>query len=256
MVYLLYLFIGLHVRHALSAGTNVSSTLDDRQTKYFEPSIVADEFSFVTEQVIKLFQSHDPNVLVEELEALMASDKHGIKFLSDDQVEQLREYSNTQSLLNELNHLWSWSNHSMLRVLVASCDEAIKLLDEFDCHLDPFQPIKSYPMFEITPPNATTHTTLSVKCNKGILTLQDVIDICSHVMNKCGVTHYCPQVLATEYTQNFITVYWSIPKCTMNLVIRKALEHSSQFYDMGIIEVVVYPDTHIITGKVTDLFVS
>ena len=256
MVCLLVLFIAIHARHALSASTNVSSSSDDWQTKYFEPSTVADEFSFVTEQVIKLFQSHDPKVLVDKLEALMASDKHDIKFLSDDQVEQLRENSSTQLLLHELNHLWSWSNHSMLRVLVGSCDKAIKLLDEFDCHLDPFQPTKSYPMFEIMPPNATTHTTLNVKSSKSIFTLQDVIDICSHVMNKCGVTHYCPQVLATEYTQNFSTIYWSIPKCIMNLVIRKALEHRSYFYDMGIIEVVVYPDTHIITGEVTDFFVS
>ena len=250
------LFIASHARHALSAGTYLSSTSDDWQTKYFEPSTVADEFSCITEQVIKLFQSHDPNVLVEELEAIMASDKHDIKFLSDDQVEQLREYSNTQSLLNELNHVWSWSNHSMLRVLVRSCDEAVKLLDEFDCHIDPFQLIKSYPMFEIIPPNATTHTTLSVKYNKCILTLQDVFDMCSHIINKCTVTHYCPQLLGTEYTQNFSAIYWSIPKCIMNLVIRKALQHSSHFYDMGIIEVVVYPDTHIITGKVTDLSVS
>ena len=256
MVYLHILFIALHTRHALSASTHVSSTSDDWQIKYFESSTVADEFSFVTEQVIKLFQSHDPNVLVEELEALMAGDKHDIKFLSDDQVKQLREYSSTQLLLHELSHLWSWSNHSMLRVLVGPCDKAIKLLDEFDCHLDPFQPIKSYPMFEIMPPNATTHTTLSVKYNKCILTLQDVIDICSHVMNKCAITHYCPQVLATEHTQNFSTIYWSIPKCIMNLVIRKALEHSSDFCDMGIVEVVMYPDTHIITGKVTDLYVS
>ena len=256
MVYLIILFIALHARHALSAGTNVSSTSHDWQTNYFEPSTVADEFSYITEQVIKLFKSHDPKVLVEELEVIMASDKHDIKFLSDDQVEQLKEYSSTRLLLHELSHLWSWSNHSMLRVLVESCDKAIKLLDEFDCHLDPFQPIKSYPMFEIMPPNATTHTILSVKCNKGILTLQDVFNMCSYVMNKCAVTHYCPQLLATEYTQNFSTIYWSIPKCVMNLVIRKALQHSSYFYDMGIIEVVVYPDTHIITGKVTDLFVS
>ena len=240
----------------MSAGTDVSSTSDDWQAKYFDPSTVVDEFSFVTEQVIKLFQSHDSKVLVEELEAIMASEKHGIKFLSDDQIEQLREYSNTQSLLNELNHLWSWSNHSMLRVLVGSCDEAIKLLDQFDCHLDPCQSIKSYPMVEIMPTDTTTHTILSVKCNKCILTLQDVIDMCSHVMNKCGVTHYCAQLLATKYTQNFSTIYWSIPKCIMNLVIRKALDHSSHFCDMGIIEVVMYPDKHIITSKVTDLSVS
>ena len=239
----------------------MSLTSDDQHPKYIEPSTVAYKFSFVTEQVIKLFQSHDPIVLVEELEAIMASDKHDIKFFSYDQVEQLREYNNAQLLLYELSHLWSWSNHSMLRVLVGSCDEAMKLLDEFDCHLDPFEPITAYHVFEVLPINTTTHTTLSIKFSKDIpnITFQDVFGMCSEIVNKCGVTQYCLQLLATqEHTQDFITINWSIPKCIRNLIISKVLQHKSIFCHMGVVEVEMYPDIHIITDKVTtgNLYVS
>ena len=251
--------VALKERHTPPGVTNESSSSVDQQMKYFEPSTVADEFSFVTEQVIKLFQSHDPKVLVEELEAIMASDKHGIKFLSNDQVEQLREYSNTQVLLQELNHLWSWSNHSMLRALMGSCDEAIKLLDEFDCHLDPFEPIISYPVFEVMPTNSfTTHTTLNVKFTSNLsnITLQDMFDMCSEVVDKCGINQNCLQLIATQHTHDTIAIYWSIPKRVMNLISSKVLQYSSNFYHMRVVKVEIYPDIHVATGNVSNLYVS
>ena len=253
-----YLAIALGEKHIPSGGTSGSSLSVDQQMKYFEPSTVADEFSYVIEQVIRLFQSQDPKVLVEELEAIMASDIHDIKYFSDDQVEQLREYNNAELLLQELGHLWSWSNHSILRVLVGSCDEAIKLLDGFDCRLDPFQSIESYPMFEVVSTDATRRTTLNVKFAKDTpkFTLQDVFDTCSLLINKCGVTRYCPQLLATEHSQGYIIIYWSIPKCIMNLTINKVLRYNNDFYDIGVVEVEIYPDIHIITDNVTNLYVS
>ena len=251
--------VALKERYTPPGATNGLSTSVNQQMRYLEPSTVADEFSCITEQVIKLFQSHDPKVLVEELEAIMASDKHDIKFLADDKVEQLRKHSNAQLLLQDINHLWSWSNHSMLRVLVASCDAAIKLLDEFDCHLDPFEPIASYPVFEIMPTDPTTYTTLNVKAKKvSKITLQDVFDMCSVIVNKCGVTQHCLQLIATQAqnAHDTVIIYWSIPKCVINLIIRKVLHHSDSFYDMGMVEVEIYPDIHIATVNVTNLYVS
>ena len=249
--------VALKERYTQPGATNGSSTSVNQQMRYFEPSVVADEFSCITEQVIKLFQSHDPKLLVEELEAIMASDKHDIKLLSDDQVEQLKEHSNAQLLLQDINHLWSWSNHSILRVLVGSCDEAITLLDEFDCHLDPFEPIASYPVFEIMPTDPTTYTTLNVKAkNLPKITLQDVFDMCSEIVNKCGVTQHCLQLIATQNANDTVIIYWSIPKCVINLIISKVLQHSDSFFDMGMVEVEIYPDIHIATVNVTNLYVS
>ena len=225
--------------------------------EYFEPSTVADKFLRITEQLIKLFQSQDPKVLVKELEEVMASDKHDIKFFSDDQVEQLKKYNSAQLLLQELGHLWSWSNHSMLRALVGSCDEAIKLLEEFDCHLDPFEPITSYPMCEVIPTDATTQTTLSITFSKDLhnITLQDVFDMCSEIVNKCAITQYCPQFLRIQHIKDVIAINWSIPKCVMDLIISKVLQHKNNFYYMGMVEIEIYPKIHIITGKTADPYV-
>ena len=253
------MYVALKERHTSPGVTNGSSTSVDQQMKYFEPFTVADEFSFVIEEVIKVFQSHNPKMLVEDLEAIMASDIHNIKFFSDDQIKQLKEYNNTQLLLQELSHLWSWSNHSMLRVLVRSCNEAIKLLDEFNCHFDPSEPIASYPVFEVMSTNtATTHTTLNVKFAEGlpITTLQDVTDMCSVVVNNCAVTQYCLQLIAIQHSRDTITIYWSIPKCVGNLISSKVLQHSSKFYDMEVDEVKIYPDIHITTGNIFNLYVS
>ena len=220
------------------------------------PAAVADEFSYVAEQITGLLQSHDPKVIVEQCETIMASD--GIKFFSDKQIKQLNRCNNISVLLHELSHLWSWSNHSMLRVLAGFSDEVIKLLDEFNCHLDFLQPITSYPVFEIIPTDTTSQTTLSVKFSKSIATttLQDVFDKCSLVVSYCGVTQYCLQLIATQHSQGFVTVYWSVPKCIVNLISSTVLQHSSKFYDIGVLEVAIYPDIKIITGNITNLKVS
>ena len=220
-----------------------------------KPSTIADEFTHITEQMTKILQSHDPKLLVKQCGTIMAiaSDHvYNVKLFSDDQITKLKNYNNTNVslLLQELSHLWSWSNHSVLRVLVGFCDEAIKLLDEFDCHLDPFEPIASYPVLEIKPTNVTTQAVLKVKFAKDIstLVLQDVFNMCSLVMSKCDVTQYCPQLLATEQIQGFITIYWSIPKCVVNVIGSKVLQHSNNFYEIGVLEVQIYPDIHIFTN--------
>ena len=183
----------------------------------------------------------------------MASDHdRGIKLFSDDQIKWLKYCNNIPLLLQELSHLWSWSNHSMLRILVGFCKEAIKLLDEFDCHLDPLHPITSYPVLEIIPIDTTSQTTLNVKFVKSVakITLQDVFDMCSLVVNHCGVTQYCLQLIATQHGQGCVTIYWSIPKCVVNLISSTVLQRSGKFYDIGVLEVAIYPDIKITTANI------
>jgi len=257
MFYLcIYLYIG--EEYTLPVPRNRSSTSVDQKTKYFEPSTIVDEFSYVTEQVIKIFQSHDPKLLVEQCETIMASDVYSIKFFSHDQIHQLNEYKTTPLLLQELSHLWSWSNHSVLRVFVGSCDEAIKLLDEFDCRLDPLESITSYPVSEIIPTHVTTQTILNVKLSTDIdnFTLQDVFEMCSLVINGCDITWYCPQLLATKHAQGLITVYWSIPKCIVSLISSKVLHYRNYFCTMGVLEIEIYPYVHITVAKMTKFNVS
>ena len=223
-----------------------------------KPAAVADTFSYVTEQIIELLQSHDPKVIVEQCKTIMASDHTPIKLFSDEQIEQLKYCNSAPLILQELGHLWSWSNHSILKVVLAFCEEAIKLLDEFDYHLDPFQPITSYPVFELMPTDPTLQTTLNVKFVKSVtkITLQDVYDMCLLVVNQCGITQCCLQLIATQHAHGFVAIYWSIPKCVVNVISSTVLQHSSKFYDMGVLEVEIYPDIKIITGSIVKRKVS
>ena len=220
---------------------------------YYKPNTVADKFSYVAEQITVLLQSHDPKLLVKQCDTIMASDHdNGITFFCDEQLKQLHSYKNTPLLLQELSYLWSWSNHSMLRVLVGFCGKAIQLLDDFDCHLDPFESISAYPLFEMIPPDASSRATLIVKfaMYTSQFTLQDAFNMCSLVVNQCGVTRYCPQLIATQHVQGFITVYWSIPKCVVGIISSKILQYSSNLYDNGVLEVAIYPDIKITTGNI------
>ena len=234
---------------------------NDRQThslKYFKPSTLADEFSCVVDQMTKLLQSYDPKLLVEHCTTLMGSDVHNISFFSNDQLTQLKEYTSTPLLLQKLSHLWSWSNHSVLRVLVGHCDEAVKLLDEFDCHFDLFKPISSYPVFEKTiSTNATTQTILEMKCSKETVqqfSLQGVIDMGSLVVSKCEITRHCLQLVGVA--RGSVILYWSIPKCVMHLISVHVLQHCNCFYEKGVLEVLIHPNVRIDVSRMADLNVS
>ena len=257
-IHSLYLYIGEHT--PIATRKRRLGSYDDEKNKslkYFKPSTVADEFSCVVDKITYLLQSYDPRLLVEQCESIMGSDLHNIKFFSTDQLNQLKEYANTPLLLQELSHLWSWSNHSVLRELVRSCDEAVKLLDEFDCHLDPLEPITSYPASETFPKNPNTHTTLELKCDWNDIhkfSLQTVINLGSLVVNKCDLTQHCPQLL--KAAQGSIMLYWSIPKCVSHLVSNKVLQHCRYFCENGVIEVVIQPHVRICTSEIGDNDVS
>ena len=228
--------------------------LQTHHKEYLKPSTVVDEFSYVTDQVIQLLQGHDPKLLVEQCKSIMASDTHGIDFFTDDQVKKFKEYNSTAFLLQELSFLWSWSNHTVLRVLVGFCDEAIKLLDEFDCRLDPLVPMTSYPCHEITSVDSTTQSVLEMICNDSDeLSLQSALDMCSLVINMCDVTQHCLQLLAT---QSSFTIYLSVPKRVVHLIGTKVLQHCNLFYKQGVLEVGIHPDLWIDTGKLAHLNVS
>ena len=222
--------------------------------RYFKPFTVSDKFSSVVNQVTKLVQSCDPKLLIEQCKSLKCSDVHDIRFFSEDQLNQLKEYRSTPLFLQELSHLWSWSNHSVLRVLVGFCDEAIRLLDEFDCQLDPLEPIMSYAVSKEAPINLTTHAILEIKCNGSDIqdfSLQNAMDISSLIINKCNISQYCLKLLMA--TQGFITLHWSIPKCVMYLINARVQQRCSYFHKKGVLEVVVHPCVRINTSGIPDL---
>ena len=77
-------------------------------------------------------------------------------------------------------------------------------------------------------------------------TLQYVYDVESVMMEKCDITQHCLQLLAVRSDPTIL--YWTIPKCMVDLINTNVLLHSEYLYSRGILEVLVYPDLLFTTG--------
>ena len=189
--------------------------------------------------------------LFPQCKNLKASDIHSINLFSAHQIDELSGF-NTPSILVVLSPLFTWSNHSILRALVSCCGKAIKLLDEFDSKMDPLQPVTSFPIpclyCDMIPSDTSTYTILGIRCKIELYesSLQYVYDVQSLMVEKCGITQHCLQLLAVR--SNPTIFYWTIPKHVVYLIDANVPQHNEYLYSQGIFEVMVYPDLILITG--------
>ena len=252
------MFIHYLVTDTIKLQSNVQDVTTEIQAtlhgQCFKPSLVHIAFLFLIDQVSELLQSCDVKKLVEKCGSIMASDQQNIKLFPDDQINRLNECSNTLSLLWSLNFFLTWSNHSILRMLlIESFSEVLQLLDEFDSRLDPKQSAASYPIpyfsSDMIPDDTSTHTILAISCDRELYesTLQYVYDVQSLIIDKCGITQHCLQLLAVRSGPTMI--YWTIPKCVIEIISSQVPEHSELLYSKGVLEVLVYPEPLLITGN-------
>ena len=128
----------------------------------------------------------------------------------------------------------------------------MKLLDEFESKLDPLQSITSYPVpclySNMIPTDTSTYTILAVRCDKELYqcTLQYVYDVQSLMIEKCDITQHCLQLLAVRSDPTIL--YWTIPKCVVDLINTNVPLHSEYLYSRGILELVVYSELVLTTG--------
>ena len=207
-------------------------------------------FLCLIDQITELLQSHT-HELVQSCENLKASEAHNIKLFSTDQMKKLSQCSKI-SLLRQLSPFFTWSNHSVLKALGSHSSEAINLLDKFESKIDPLQPITSYPIPCLTPDmipsDTSTYTILAVRCKVELYecSLQYVFDVQSEMIEKCDITQHCLQLLAVRSDHTIL--YWTIPKCVVDLIKINVPLHSEHLYSKGILEVLVYPDLWLTTG--------
>jgi len=207
--------------------------------------MVYTEFLYLIDKVRELLQSCDPEVLMETCRNLMASNVHKINLFSDEYVEKLSRYTSVQSLVWELTASSTWSDHSVLRMLANSCEEATKLLDDFDSRLDPMQPlitydVPSYLIPNMVPSEKSAYTLLAVRLDEGHSQsyLQFVYKAQSLLMDKCDLTQHCFQLLAVKH--NPTVIYWTIPKCVSSLISPRESYSSEDLFEKGILELSVY----------------
>ena len=218
---------------------------------YIETSSVLMVFFQVSDSVIELLASSNVELLLDVCKNLKASDKHIISIFSDNQMKKIRKVDSSLLLLQKLRLCFTWSNHSILRVLANQCSEAINILDKYDCRVDSFELITSYPIpcfsLNMVPVDASSHTILAIRCTQELheCTLQSVYNIQAVIMEKCDITQHCLQLLAVRNDPTIL--YWTIPKCVVCLINNITL-HSAYLESRGIMEVLVYPDSQFTFG--------
>ena len=221
---------------------------DSRSTT--NTSIVHVLYFHLIDQLEELLKSYDYDMMMMQCRSLMASDRNDIKLFTSDQLKAFGQY-NSAILLRTLC-LFTWSNYSILRTLISYCSEAVKLLQRFESNLDPLQLIASYPIpclsSDMIPNDTSTYTILAVRCDKELYhcTLQYVYDVQSVMIEKCVITQHCLQLLAVRSDPTIL--YWTIPKCVVDLINTNVPIHSEYLYSRGIMEVLVYPDLLLTTG--------
>ena len=195
-------------------------------------------------------------MITEHCSNLMASNVHGITVFPTEYVMMLQNYNHTPSLLRILSSFWNWSNYSVLRVLLESNNEAVKLLDEYASQLDLQQTLASYPLALpsscMIPCDGSTHTVLAVEYGLEYYRclLKHVYEVQSQLMKTCDLTPHSFQLLAAK--SNSTILYWLIPKSTVTVISTKVLEYSNLLCKKGILEVSIFPSIRI-TIKVLKL---
>ena len=248
-----YVYVALQSTDWQSCHTqSIANRLSEFKTNNNKSSSLHIVFLNIIDNIEQLVQLGDfKYLLMERCKALMASEVHKIHFFSSTCIEALSK-CNTILLLRCLSFIFTWSNHSILRMLISFNDKAVKLLDEFDSLLDPFCTIVSYPISnfsqDMIPSETGEYTLLAMRCNRELwqCSLQYVFNVQSFIVEKCEVTQYCLQLLAVR--SNPTLVYWTIPKCVVELIMTNVLQHSEFFYLQGILEVLVYPTQSLATG--------
>ena len=208
-------------------------------------------FLYLIDQIKKLLQNYKLE-LVQQCKSLNASNVYNISLFTAEQIKELSECNN---ILMKLSPLFTWSNHSILKFFAGCSSVAVKLLCEYESKLDPLQPVTSYPIpclySNMIPTDTSTYTILAVRCDKELYqcTLQYVYDVQSVMIEKCDITQHCLQLLAVRSDPTIL--YWTIPKCVVDLINTNVPLYSEYLYSRGILEMLVYPDLLLTTGDDT-----
>ena len=220
-----------------------------RSSKYLKSSTINQEFLQLTDQLDELMQFCDPEMITKHCSTLMASEVHDITVFPTEYVKKLQNYNHTPSLLRILSSFWNWSNHSILRVLLKSNNETLKLLDDYDSQSDPQLQLVSYPLAlpspYIMPSDNGTHTVLAVRYAQEYYQclLKHVFEVQSQLIETCDITRHSLQLLAAKSSSTIL--YWLIPKSIIALISIKVLEYNSLLHSKGILEVSILPGIRI-----------
>ena len=231
-----------------------------QHVRYINPTEVEREFLYLSGHVIELLNCCHPELLIKWCENLMISETHKIKLLTSYNVYKLRQLTTSSAIIKMMNLFWSWSNHSILKSLAKFSEIATNLLEDFDSRLYLNSFITKYPIplpaASMVPHNNNSFTVLTVKCNRKLqVTLQEVYDIQSMIIEKCEITQHALQLLAVQSSP--LILQWMISKYIVTIIYKNVRKYHNYFATKGITEILIHPNIkHCIDGDVNEKPIS
>ena len=216
-----------------------------QHVKPINPSEVEKEFHYLSGHVIELLTCCHPELLRKWCENLMASEIHDIKLLPPYSLCKLRQLKTSSAILKMMSMFWSWSNHYILKCLAEFSEIAAALLEDFDSRLYFNFLIIKYPIplptTSIVPHNNNSFTVLTLKCNRKLpVTLQEVYDIQSMIIEKCEIIQHALQLITVQSSP--LILQWMISKYIVSIIDRNVRKYHNYFATKGITEILVYPN--------------
>ena len=221
-----------------------------------KPSKVKREFDYISGHIVELLSCCHPELLIKWCENLTLSETNEIEFLPLYSVCKLKKLRTSSAVLKMMSTFWSWSNHSILEHLAEISEIAAALIKDFDSRLYLNSLIIKYPIPLpdplMIPHNNNSFTVLTVKCNRKLqVTLQEVYDIQSMIIEKCEITQHALQLLAVQSSP--LILQWMISKYIVTVIYKNVRKHHNYFATKGITEILIHPNIkHCIDGDVNE----
>ena len=216
-----------------------------QHVKHIKPSEAEKEFHYISGHVVELLSCCDPKLLIKWCENLMASEIHEVKLLPPYSRYKLRKLKCSSPVLKMMSVLWTWNNHSVLKVLARFSEIALTLLEEFDSRLHLNLAFSEYPLLQpkpsMVPYNNNSYTILTMKCDEKLnLSLQLVHEMQSVLIEKCKITEHALQLLAVQNSP--LLLQWMISKYIVTIINVNVRKHCQYFATKGITEILIHPN--------------
>jgi len=214
--------------------------------KHFIQMSINIEFFNVNDRLQHILGSYNTKAMLEKCTNIMASEKNNIPLFSSDQLQQFGVYKQAPALIQALTPYFNWSNHSVLREVINSCNNpiALNLIDQFDSQIDLSLPVTDYPIPQpfpnMIPLNTSSNTVLAVKLTAEVqkIPLQRVFDIQHLLQEQFQLSSHVFQLLAVNST---LILYWMIPKSVVSVITANIAQQRGFLHHNGILELSIYP---------------
>ena len=238
------------VMEVQSSGTPSQAASSEEDDTDISPVYQPEVFLAAKTIHIRFLNLHcDPQTFLEALNKLNATVKT-VGHLALLPSDYLEDFSSTSTEKIPKGFLWTWNNHSILRALLeaCSCQDGIKMLDDFESQIDTNQPLELFPIpppsMKIAPSLSSGCTVLSIReeySRDEPVPLQYVHDVARIMIEKLNISSHALQLLAAR--SNPLMLYWMIPKSVVPLISEGVNEHLDFLKENGLSEIAIYPNT-------------